>query len=455
MHLTAILTFMFPLNVFAQVPDTLWTRTYGGPMNEKTWGRAAQQTNDGGYVIFGHTNSYGAGGDDIYIVKTDGSGDTVWTKTYGGTGMDRCYAGLQTSDGGFFVAAWTASFGADSFDIYILKLNNVGDTIWTNMFGGIGNEWISGAEQTSDGGFILTGYTTSYGAGSYDIYLIKTDVFGDTLWTKTYGGPQWDQAYEVHQTSDGNYLLAAWTQSYGAGNYDAYILKTDSYGDSLWAKTYGGSDMDKACDIFETSDGYYLVVGWTYSFGAGYNDAFLLKTNTNGDSLWTKLYGGPYPDGFYSIKETIDSNFIITGLTSSNCWYESNACLIKVDMYGDTIWATSFGGDTVDFGYSVEQTSDYGYMLAGYTESYGNGQADFYLIKTAPDTTGIYERNSALVTKRYPSATIVNGPIVLPTNKQHRLIDITGRVVTSTNLKPGIYFIEIEGVVEQKVIKIE
>ncbi|HEX7319074.1 MAG TPA: hypothetical protein VF399_01805 [bacterium] len=444
---------IFLVFCYAQIPDTLWTRTYGGVGDERSWGRAAQQTTDGGYVIFGQSNSFSGGDYDFYMVKTNPFGDTLWTKVYGGIGDEFCYAGQQTSDGGYILAGMTNAFGADNFDIYLVKTDSLGDIMWTKMIGdSVGIESASGIEQTSDGGYILAGMTNAFGADSFDIYLVKTDSLGDTMWTKTFGGIDNDQAYEVSTTSDGGYIIAAWTRSFGAGNYDAYIIKTDSLGDTLWTFVYGGPLMDKACDVIETSDHYYLVVGWTYSYGAGCDDILILKLNTNGDTLWTKLYGGPSYDIAYSIQETIDCNYIIAGglsLLPSNL----DLCLWKINTDGDSLWVLTCGGSHDDIGFTVKHTSDQGYMVAGFTNSFGSGNYDFYLMKTGPEQS-IDDAAIKSVQQINIAATIISGAIILPRDKKCRIFDITGRTIRPLNISPGIYFLEMDGKIAKKIIKV-
>jgi hypothetical protein len=207
--------------------DTLWTRTYGGTGED--YGNSVQQTSDSGYIVAGYTNSFGAGNEDVYLVKTSASGDALWTRTYGGTGEDYGNSVQQTSDSGYIVAGWTNSFGAGGHDIYLIKTNASGDTLWTRTYGGTGGDEGYSVQQTSDGGYIIAGYTGSFGAGGWDVYLIKTNASGDTLWTSTYGGAYDDWGYSVGQTSDGGYIVAGFTDSW-SGSWDVYLVKTDGNG---------------------------------------------------------------------------------------------------------------------------------------------------------------------------------------------------------------------------------
>ena len=204
-----------------QAPDVLWTETFGGSDNEV--GYSVQQTTDGGYIIAGSTESFGAGNADVWLVKTDASGDTLWTKTFGGSELDIGYSVQQTLEGGYIIAGVSFSFGAD---VWLIKTDASGDTLWTKTFGGSDRDRSYSVQQTTDGGCIITGYTRSFGAGNEDVWLVKTDASGDTLWTKTIGGIDTDRGYSVQQTTDGGYIIVGHTSSFGAGASDVWLIKT-------------------------------------------------------------------------------------------------------------------------------------------------------------------------------------------------------------------------------------
>jgi hypothetical protein len=207
----------------------------------------------------------------------------TFAKTYGGTGYDHAFSVQQTSDGGYIVAGVTYSFGAGNEDIILIKTDANGNIIWAKTYGGTDNDRVYSVQQTSDGGYILAGGKYSFGGSWVDIFLIKTDASGNVQWAKTYGGTSWYEAYSVQQTSDGGYIVTGYTLSFGAGNLDIFLIKTDANGNIIWAKTYGGTDDDHASSVQQTSDGGYIVTGITYSFGAGSADIFLIKTDANGN----------------------------------------------------------------------------------------------------------------------------------------------------------------------------
>jgi hypothetical protein len=352
-----------------------FAKTYGGAIDD--WAYSVQQTSDGGYIVAGHTNSFGAGYDDIFLIKTDANGNIQWAKTYGGTSYD-WFANVQkTSDGGYIVAGYTMSFGAGNRDIFLIKTDANGNIIWSKTYGGTYWDWAESVQQTSDGGYIVAGGTESFGAGG--VFLIKTDANGNIIWAKTYGG---SVASSVQQTSDGGYIVAGETYSFGAGSGDIFLIKTDANGNIIWSKTYGGTSSDGAYSVQQTSDGGYIVAGGTTSFGAGYDDIFLIKTDANGNIIWAKTYGGTHNDWAYSVQQTSDGGYIVAGWTNSFGAGWVDIFLIKTDANGNIQWAKTYGGISWEGTFSVQHTSDGGYIVAGYTYSFGAGGLDIFLIKT-------------------------------------------------------------------------
>ncbi len=218
----------------------------------------------------------------MYLIKTNSLGDSLWTRTYGGVYNDFGRSVRQTSDGGYIITGETISFGAVSYDVYLIKTDSLGVKLWTGRYGGTSDEYAFSVQQTSDTGYIIAGYTESFGAGASDVYLIKTNSLGDTLWTRTYGDSSRDQGLSVQQTSETGYIIAGSTESFGAGHSDVYLIKTNSQGDTLWTRTYGGALDDLGFFVRQTSGGGYIVAGTTLSFGSADQDVYLIKTDGNG-----------------------------------------------------------------------------------------------------------------------------------------------------------------------------
>ena len=405
-----------------------WERTYGGSNND--WGYSVAQTSDGGFIITGLTASFGTGSLDFYLIRTDAYGDTLWTRTYGGSAGDWGYSVAQTSDGGFIITGFTASFGAGGIDFYLVKTDAYGDTLWTRTYGGSGADVGYSVTQTSDGGYIVAGSTASFGAGNWDVYLVRTDTYGDTLWTRTYGGGSTDHGNSVKQTSDGGYIVAGGTESFGAGEGDVYLVKTDAVGDTLWTRTYGGGAGDIGNSVAQTSDGGYIVAG--SSFGAGLTDVYLVKTDSVGDTLWTRTYGGCDDDEGYSVAQTSDGGYIVAGRTESFGAGSGDVYLVKTDAVGDTLWTRTYGGSSTEWGRSVAQTSDGGYIVAGYTYSFGDTLGDIYLIKTdSLGYTGIEEnppsaKPDAFAISAHPNPFNSACRISAPMNAKVEIFDIEG-----------------------------
>ena len=261
-------------------PSPYFCKAIGGPASEG--GNSLIQTSDGGYAIAGAITSFGAGSGDVYVVKLDANGNLQWTKTIGGENEDVGTSLIQTSDGGYAIAGYTYSFGAGLTDVYVVKLDANGNLQWTKTIGG--KIWENGHSliQTSDGGYAIAGDTYSLNAADWDFYVVKLDANGNLQWTKTIGGENIDRGYSLIQTSDGGYAIAGTTQSFGAGEWDVYVVKLDAHGNLQWTKTIGGPESEIGQSLIQTSDGGFAIAGETYSFGAGKSDVYVVKLDKNG-----------------------------------------------------------------------------------------------------------------------------------------------------------------------------
>ncbi|MFQ5869355.1 MAG: T9SS type A sorting domain-containing protein, partial [Candidatus Zixiibacteriota bacterium] len=308
---------------------------------------------------------------------TDSLGDTLWTRTYGGTDQDVAHSVQQTTDGGFILAGLTGSFGAIYSDVYLVKTDSQGDTVWTRVYGSGPIEGAWSVQQTSDGRYIVAGERKQAWC---DFYLLRVDTDGDTLWTRTYGGSWEDQARSVQQTTDGGYILAGSTQPYYLADLDFYLVKTDSLGDTLWTRTFGTSLDEKAWCVQQTTDGGYVFVG-NIDYGGGISNVHLEKIDSSGNTLWTREYGSDSLSSAYSVQQTTDGGYIIAGLTAHRAAASGEVYLVKTDASGDTLWTRTYGGNQKDLAHSVQQTTDGGYLVAGLTRSFGQGLYDVYLLK--------------------------------------------------------------------------
>ncbi|MFC2100273.1 T9SS type A sorting domain-containing protein [Bacteroidota bacterium] len=390
--------------LMAQAPDTLWTKTYGG-LNYDIC-NDMQLTSDGGYILAGVTLSYGAGSNDFYLVKTDANGDTLWTRTYGSSITETAYSVFQTSDGGYVVAGKVLSSGPGSSEVFIVKTDSLGDTLWTRTVGGFELDEANSVIQTDgDDYYIILGSTKSYGPGSASVYFIEISPAADTIWEDYFGGPGNDYGYEVIETNNG-YVFIAKSASFGAGSYDAWIVRTDWDYNIIWTTTIGGITGDEGYTLQQTANGGFIGGGRTSSFGPG-NESFLIfHLNSSGDSLWAKAYGGTDRDECHSIQQTADGGYIAAGVTKSFGAGNYDFYIVRTDANGDSLWTKTLGGTGDDECRAIKQTPDGGYIIAGSTESFGMGQTDFWLIKLAPDPANINEiktRQNFSLHQNYPN----------------------------------------------------
>ncbi len=472
--MAALAAILLPAFLHAQIT---FKRTYGGSSDDL--GYSVEQTVDGGYVVAGTTRSFGAGGWDVYLIKTDSIGDTLWTKTFGDTNAEVGYSICQTSDGGCIIAGKTEGLMGNG-DAYVVKTDANGETLWTRTYGvltGSANAVLS-VQQTGDSGYILAGY--EYLDGDSRVHLIKTNPSGDTLWTKHYIAVHTQEYFgeSVEQTKDGGYIIAGHTNSHYDSHGDAYLVKTNAEGDSLWTRRCGGSGNDQGYSVRQAADGGYITAGYTRSYGAGGADVYLIKTDVNGDTLWTHAFGGASDDVGYSVQQTADSDYIIAGYTCSFGAGDADVHLIKTDQNGHAMWTRTFGGTGDDVGYSVEQTADGGYIVAGYTNSLGAGGDDVYLIKTDSMGLAVAEqkanstRASALSLSCEPNpssgtTTVRLSPFALRLSPLTlRMYDSQGRMVLSrevstssfplstSDLPSGAYFIRCDAAGEHATARL-
>ncbi len=356
-----------------------WEKTFGGENDDEA--NSIQQAMDGGYIVAGWTESFGSEGEDVYVLKLDAKGQLGWQKTFGGKYDDEANSFQKTADGGYIVAGWTKSFGSGEKDVYTLKLNAKGEIEWQKTFGGKDDDEAELIQQTADGGYIVVGWTASLGSGGEDVYILKLNSKGEAEWQKTFGGESDDEANSFQKTADGGYIVAGWTKSFGSGGEDVYILKLNSKGEVEWQKTFGGKNNDGANSIQLTADGGYIVAGWTSSFGSGEADVYILKLDVKGQLEWQKMFGGEYIDEAKSIRQTTDGGYIVVGSTESFDSGVQDIYILKLDAKGQLEWQKTFGGEYSDRGNSIQQTADGGYIVAGWTNSFGFGLKDVYILK--------------------------------------------------------------------------
>ena len=377
---TLYFTVEFPL-----VAQITFEKTLGGISRDQ--GYCVRQTFDGGYVVTANTSSYGAGQWDLLLTKTDSVGNIEWSKTYGSTLLEHYPWGVyQTADSGYFIAGMTLTAGINYYDGYMLKVDKNGTVQWSKVFGTVGSDYLWCGIETYNKQYVAVGYTWNFGAGETDVWVIKTDSIGDTLWTKTFGGSaDEDYGHWIEENDDKGYIITGHTHSYGAGDEDVYLIRTDEDGDTLWTRAFGGTGREEGNYAIQTSDGGFIVIGTAYSFGAGQADLYLVKTDSAGNLLWSKTYGGPGMEEGYAVQETPDGGFIATGPSSSFSDGSNDFFMIKTDANGNLQFSKIYGKTGDQYSRFVETTTDGGYVLTGfcdYSGKLGYGDTDIYLVKT-------------------------------------------------------------------------
>jgi len=406
-----------------QEPLVEWQKALGGSGND--WAESIQQTNDGGYIVVGFATSNDGdvsgnhGLEDYLIAKLDTEGNIEWQKALGGSLDDYAYSVQQTSDGGYIVAGYTQSNDGDvsgnhgelGYDYWIVKLDSNGNIEWKKTLGGSDYDKAYSIQQTNDGGYIVVGHTWSNDGdvsgnhGGEDYWVVKLDSNGYIEWQKALGGSNYDNAYSIQQTNDGGYIVAGWASSTDGdvsgnhGGLDYWIVKLDAYGNIIWQKCLGGSERDWAESIQQTKDGGYIVAGYTESNDGdvsgnhGRADYWIVKLDAYGNIIWQKCLGGSDDDWAYSIQQTNDGGYIVAGWASSTDGDVSgnhgglDYWIVKLDSNGNIIWQKALGGSDYDYAYSIQQTNDGGYIVAGRTYSNdgdvsGNhGGWDYWIVK--------------------------------------------------------------------------
>jgi len=353
-----------------------WNKTFGGPNSD--CGYCVIQTNGDGYAIIGETTSYGAGIHDVWLIKTDSDGNEEWNKTYGGADWDIGYSIIQTDEGGYAITGQTSSYGAGMLDAWLIKTDLDGNEEWNKTYGGIEGDTGSFLQQTNDDGFVIVGSSESYVSDGC-AWIIKTDSTGKELWNTTIVTSDHSHAYSIEQTSDGGYILTGWVYK----GWDVLLVKLDADGNEEWRKTFGSSGCEIGYSVHQTKDEGYIITGYTSSYGAEDDNIWLIKTDSDGNKEWDKTYGGKNREKGYSCQITDDDGYIIVGITAEPDQYPSDILLIKTDSAGNKQWEKVFGKAKFDIGNSIQQVSDGGYVITGYTGQNIGLNYDVILIKVA------------------------------------------------------------------------
>jgi len=353
-----LVLFSFHLVSSVAASSEMWNQVYGGV--DADFAHSVVETSDGGYAVVGCTGSFGAGGADVLLIKIDEYGTMEWNRTYGGVGGDFAYSVVEASDGGFAVAGVTDSFGAGGNDFWLIKTDSLGSVEWNQTYGNTDSSIAYSLVETSDGGYALAGSSGApsqfpIGSGTTNFWLVKTDSYGNLEWNQTYGGTGDEVVYSLIETSDWGFALA------GEQNNNFWLVKTDEYGNMEWNQTYGEAKYNHAYSVAEPSDGGFVLASANFR---------LIKTDAHGTVEWNYTYGREDYDTVYSLVEASDGGFALAGETCSvdgnGFW------LVKTDASGNMEWNQTYRRTEYDRPYSLIQTSDGGYVLAGETINLGS-----------------------------------------------------------------------------------
>lgn len=500
-----LFTLLFSLGTFsalAQSTGIQWQKTLGGTFADM--GYSIQQTADGGYIFAGTTNSangdvtFNHGEADFWVIKMDAAGTIQWQKTYGGTGFDGAAMVQQTADGGYVVVGSTDSDNGDvsnkrgDKDYWVIKLDPMGNLQWQKCLGGRYDDLASSVRQTADGGYIISGYTASsngdvsgFKGGNGDCWVVKLDNSGTMEWGKCLGGGNFDGGRDARQTRDGGYIVAAFTTSADGnvsgnhGSYDGWVVKLSSTGSVQWQRCLGGSSADDIYMIEQTTDDGYIVAGKTAStdgdvtFNHGGDDCWVVKLDVTGTLQWQKTLGGSAAESARAIQQTSDGGYIVAGYSSSvngdvtghhGNTDKNDFWLMKLSNTGSLQWQRSLGGTNEDAAYAIQQTTDGGYIVGGYTYSTdgdlsGNRtDADFWVLKLNSYPVSVSNTLQTESFSLFPNP--VSKAFSLQSSSPIRavvVLDISGRkiaeisgnaslemMVSTTGWTAGTYFVRVE-----------
>lgn len=412
-------------------------------------GQDVLPTADGGYLIAGYTTNSALNDADVLVIKSDATGNEMWRKTYGGAKPDFPYHMLATNDGNYFLVGYSQSYGGGDYDILLIKIDPAGTALWTKTYGGWGNDIGRDVIATADGNYVIVGSSNSPGLADQNANLIKIDPAGTIIWSKLIGGTANDYGNSVRQTSDGGYIMIGQTFSSGAGNGDAYLVKLNANGDTTWTKTFGGAQSDEGYYIsIATDGGYAFIIRDSSNVGQDIDIRFI-KTDASGNVVWNKVYGGNKKDTPKMVQTTSDGGYIIGAISRSFGWMNPDMWILKCNSLGDTTWTRRYGGSQNEHCYVVREMPDGSYISTGKAASFGP-DFDPIFLKLDPQgniPVGLEEQmKNPLVISVYPnpSTGIFNLDLteIGPANIQ--INDLLGKEIYSKSInKTGLESIQL------------
>ena len=423
---------LWSLSAFAQAPDSLWTRYFDNDDGEDYCFSIAE-TSDQGLICAGWSSVEDTL-DRAVLIKTGVNGQPIWSRTYGRhhqiTGV------VQNPDGSYIVGGQVTT--GSSGDFWMMKVSSSGDSLWSRTFGGGNWDTPYGIVRTADGGYALFGNTNSFGAGEQDMWLIKTDANGGGLWSQTYGSDGYENGYRIAPMSDGGFILCGSTDSLAAwGEQDAWLVRTDAFGDTLWTGAFGGQFGDMVFSAEQTMDGGVIAGGATTPFDGAEPDFFVVKTDANGNGMWTRTFGGDGEDQCLQVRVLADGGYILSGATQSSGTDYYQPWIIRLNADGDSLWSRVLRSDTNDVSYCGTLTSDGGYVLGCLRQRAPVWDYDMAITKLAPIPLGVDDQfilqPSSFTLSAYPNpfnpSTAIQFSLSRDDAVKLRVYDVNGRLV--------------------------
>lgn len=358
---------------------TTFSKLIGG--TKKVFGSAVQVTNDGGYIIGGYCFAPDGVYQDMYLAKTDQNGNVEWEKTIGGAKNDRCNAMIQSHDGGFVIVGSTNSFGGGDYDIYVVRTDGAGNTIWERTLGDAQYEYGSSIIQSPDGGYIIAGDSNTGPYGRIDMYIVKLSITGDILWQRWFGGTHDDFPGGLQNCKEGGFIVAGSSVTRNTGSFDFSLTKLDDMGEMEWENYFGSTSHEFAHAVTQTSDGGYIIGGYIDKIDVDW-DMYVIKTDRNGKAEWERTFGDISVNIANSVLQTTDLGFVLAGYTTNPITHKRSAALVKIDPYGSVLWTRFLQFKSISYGSSVQHTADSGFIVTGYAAGIDGGPMNALLVKT-------------------------------------------------------------------------
>ncbi|MDX2250628.1 MAG: caspase family protein [Bacteroidia bacterium] len=360
-------------------PQETFTQIYGGKQDEHAM--SVIQARDGNYVLVGFTFSYGKGKSDVWVMKVDRYGEEIWRRFLGTSDFDWPNTLIETRDGNYVIAGYTRNSTDGQSDAWIFQLNSFGEGMWSKTFGGNLDEEAKSITQTADGGFAITGFSYSNSKGESDVWLLRLNAVGEELWQQTYGGEGVEMGYSIIETRDSGFLMGGY-QSYDSVNRaDMLLIKVDRKGKGVWRRVLRSPGNDITEVVHETPEGDFIAGGWAFMQEKGDLDGKVVRLTAGGKVLWEKTYGGDGKDAFYDMVPASGGGFIFSGQTGSFS-KNSDVWILCITADGVLQWQKRSDGGQNDYGHAITQTRDGGFVIAGGTKSYQAEGSDMYLLKT-------------------------------------------------------------------------